>query len=109
MVHPLKAASSFECDGCNHHASFHKMENHVDDEFLSRLRSAELARAQEVSKSDDEEVIEVGALPSKRRRLAIADGEYLESGLHMPEKARSTLLGSGQGRKRGKAYRTDTV
>ena len=27
MLHPTKAATSFECDGCNHHSSFHMLEN----------------------------------------------------------------------------------
>ncbi|GAB7326890.1 hypothetical protein MBLNU13_g10811t1 [Cladosporium sp. NU13] len=31
MLHPIKAASSFECDGCSHHASFHSMENPAED------------------------------------------------------------------------------
>lgn len=43
MVHPLKAATSFDCDGCGHHASFHSMENHQDDEVVRRwkIRTAE--------------------------------------------------------------------
>ncbi|KAF2726244.1 hypothetical protein K431DRAFT_199057, partial [Polychaeton citri CBS 116435] len=31
MLHPVKAATSFECDGCGHHASFHTMDNPTDD------------------------------------------------------------------------------
>lgn len=36
MVHPLKAATTFDCDGCGHHASFHKMDNKQDDEVMRR-------------------------------------------------------------------------
>ncbi|KAF2025888.1 hypothetical protein EK21DRAFT_20227, partial [Setomelanomma holmii] len=36
MLHPLKSASSYECDGCNHHASFHSMENKTEDEIRTR-------------------------------------------------------------------------
>ncbi|KAF9741683.1 hypothetical protein PMIN06_001406 [Paraphaeosphaeria minitans] len=36
MLHPLKSTSSFECDGCAHHASFHSMENKEDDEIRKR-------------------------------------------------------------------------
>lgn len=36
MVHPLKAATTFDCDGCGHHASFHKMDNPQDDEVVRR-------------------------------------------------------------------------
>ncbi|KAK6500415.1 hypothetical protein TWF481_010759 [Arthrobotrys musiformis] len=31
MVHPLKATTSFDCDGCGHHASFHKMKSHEEE------------------------------------------------------------------------------
>ncbi|KAF3910750.1 hypothetical protein ABW21_db0209820 [Orbilia brochopaga] len=41
MVHPLKATSSFDCDGCGHHASFHKMKSHEDEvEQAARARDA---------------------------------------------------------------------
>ncbi|KAF3914457.1 hypothetical protein AA313_de0202195 [Arthrobotrys entomopaga] len=31
MVHPLKATTSFDCDGCGHHASFHRMKSHEEE------------------------------------------------------------------------------
>lgn len=34
MLNPLKAPTSFECDGCGHHASFHKMDNRQDEESV---------------------------------------------------------------------------
>ncbi|KAF2628642.1 hypothetical protein BU25DRAFT_317645, partial [Macroventuria anomochaeta] len=36
MLHPLKSSSSYECDGCNHHASFHSMENKAEDEIRKK-------------------------------------------------------------------------
>ncbi|KAH7384666.1 hypothetical protein BKA66DRAFT_462634 [Pyrenochaeta sp. MPI-SDFR-AT-0127] len=36
MLHPLKSSSSYECDGCSHHASFHSMENKAEDEIRKR-------------------------------------------------------------------------
>ncbi|KAH9841164.1 hypothetical protein Tdes44962_MAKER07885 [Teratosphaeria destructans] len=36
MLHPIKAATSFECDGCGHHASFHSLENPSEDAVLER-------------------------------------------------------------------------
>ncbi|KAF2840242.1 hypothetical protein M501DRAFT_952394, partial [Patellaria atrata CBS 101060] len=36
MLHPLKVSTSFECDGCGHHASFHSMENKNEDEIVKR-------------------------------------------------------------------------
>ncbi|KAF2137226.1 uncharacterized protein K452DRAFT_204611, partial [Aplosporella prunicola CBS 121167] len=39
MLHPLKISSSFECDGCTHHASFHSMASPADDAVLARWAS----------------------------------------------------------------------
>lgn len=36
-----KAASSFECDGCGHHASFHSMENPAEDAVLKKWSEQE--------------------------------------------------------------------
>ncbi|KAK6514850.1 hypothetical protein TWF506_007212 [Arthrobotrys conoides] len=41
MVHPLKATTSFDCDGCGHHASFHKMKSHEEEvENAARFRES---------------------------------------------------------------------
>ncbi|KAL1393422.1 hypothetical protein HDK64DRAFT_6084 [Phyllosticta capitalensis] len=36
MLHPLKISSSFTCDGCDHHASFHSMASPADDAVIAR-------------------------------------------------------------------------
>ena len=41
MLHPVKAATSFECDGCNHHASFHSLENPTEDAIIARWEQQE--------------------------------------------------------------------
>lgn len=41
-----KAASSFECDGCGHHASFHSLENAAEDAIRQKW-SEEEAQAKE--------------------------------------------------------------
>ncbi|KAL9128828.1 MAG: hypothetical protein Q9217_002581 [Psora testacea] len=41
MIHPLKAATSFDCDGCGHHASFHRMQNEQDDDVARRWKIEE--------------------------------------------------------------------
>ncbi|EOD46137.1 hypothetical protein UCRNP2_7136 [Neofusicoccum parvum UCRNP2] len=43
MLHPLKLTSSFTCDGCNHHASFHSMSSAADDAVLARWESTTTA------------------------------------------------------------------
>lgn len=42
----LQAATSFDCDGCNHHASFHSLENPAEDAVLQRWAEQESASAQ---------------------------------------------------------------
>jgi len=42
-----KAASSFECDGCNHHASFHSLENPAEDAVRQKWLEQEAAQARE--------------------------------------------------------------
>ncbi|KAK0637759.1 hypothetical protein DIS24_g10492 [Lasiodiplodia hormozganensis] len=39
MLHPLKVTSSFSCDGCGHHASFHNMASPADDAVIARWTS----------------------------------------------------------------------
>lgn len=41
QLHPVKAATSFECDGCNHHASFHSLENPTEDAIIARWGAQE--------------------------------------------------------------------
>ncbi|KAF2758306.1 hypothetical protein EJ05DRAFT_510247 [Pseudovirgaria hyperparasitica] len=41
MLHPIKIATSFECDGCSHHASHHDMENKLEDEIVRRWQTEE--------------------------------------------------------------------
>ncbi|KAK3679070.1 hypothetical protein LTR78_001523 [Recurvomyces mirabilis] len=36
MLHPVKAATSFDCDGCSHHASFHSLDNPAEDAVLKK-------------------------------------------------------------------------
>ncbi|KAF2750035.1 hypothetical protein M011DRAFT_484695 [Sporormia fimetaria CBS 119925] len=36
MLHPLKSASTFDCDGCGHHASFHLLENPQEETIRKR-------------------------------------------------------------------------
>jgi hypothetical protein len=57
-------ASSFECDGCGHHASFHNMENSKDDAVVKRWQEAEKGQQQAIE----------GPGPRKRPREAIENG-----------------------------------
>ena len=89
MIHPIKAPTSFECDGCGHHASFHAMQNKIDEAITSRW-TREDGSFDRGAYEADEEVQEVLA---KRKRLGFP-GEMSSSGnLLMPDKAKSTLVG----------------
>ncbi|KAF1831954.1 hypothetical protein BDW02DRAFT_530848 [Decorospora gaudefroyi] len=59
MLHPLKSSSSYECDGCGHHASFHSMENQAEDEILKRWE----LEAKEKAERDEE------AQPRPKKRV----------------------------------------
>ncbi|KAF3189156.1 hypothetical protein TWF788_011276 [Orbilia oligospora] len=53
MVHPLKATTSFDCDGCSHHASFHKMKSHEEEvENAARFRESLLTVESSVGNRD---------------------------------------------------------
>ncbi|KAL8665872.1 MAG: hypothetical protein Q9168_007616, partial [Polycauliona sp. 1 TL-2023] len=79
MIHPLKASTSFECDGCGHHASFHKMDNQQDDETVRRWKTDEeekvLQRQILMDYSDGQAVkaglqpTQVGARQPQRRQI----------------------------------------
>ncbi|KAG9949978.1 hypothetical protein KCU85_g3923, partial [Aureobasidium melanogenum] len=43
MLHPVKAATSFECDGCSHHASYHNLDNPSEDAILAKWSAQEKA------------------------------------------------------------------
>ncbi|CZT22253.1 uncharacterized protein RCC_08122 [Ramularia collo-cygni] len=67
MLHPVKAATSFDCDGCGHHASFHSLENLSEDAVLKKWSEQEAANPPTSS----------GAT-KKRRRIADKPTESVE-------------------------------
>jgi len=93
MIHPLKAASSFDCDGCGHHASFHRMESKADEEVARRWRVEEEAREGQGGFGGVEDGWGGGG-GGKRRRIGGESGEVvvLEGG--------SEVSAAGGGRKR---------
>jgi len=112
MIHPVKAASSFECDGCGHHASFHKMENRSEDETVSRWKAEEAEREREKTEErlvecDINTLVDIAELAPKRRRLAIVGAPA--SGERVAGVARSASKGprvtkAAAGRKRKADY-----
>lgn len=101
MIHPIKAPTSFDCDGCGHHASYHAMQNKIDDSITSRWTREDGSFDREAYEAD-EEVQEVLA---KRKRLGIERDMTSNGDLLMPDKARSTLVGQ-PGRKRIRTEKT---
>ena len=90
MIHPLKAATSFECDGCGHHASFHKMDNAIDEETVRRWKKMETIRDQGHETMAGLIDIVGGAkqiAPPKRRRIEnlSASGRVEEGVTEVPE------------------------
>ncbi|KAL9032324.1 MAG: hypothetical protein Q9214_008017 [Letrouitia sp. 1 TL-2023] len=77
MVHPLKAGTSFECDGCGHHASFHKMDSPEDEGSIRSWKSSQQTMEDMFSTIQDAtaleevgEVLEEAKPRAKRKRIA---------------------------------------
>lgn len=68
-------ATSFECDGCGHHASFHSMENPTDNEVIKKWTE----QAQESQTESGAE------RPRKRPRKAIENGRKESEATPFPE------------------------
>lgn len=71
-----KAATSFECDGCQHHASFHSLENKDEDAILRKW--AEQEQHERETNTLQRQAI-VGAT---RKRKRVADKPHNE--MNMP-------------------------
>ena len=92
----MKAATSFNCDGCDHHASYHQMRSKPEEELTSQWLRNDGTFDREAY-DHDETVQEILA---KRRRLGIEGNISSNTEILMPAKARSTLLGPGKKRSR---------
>ncbi|KAI6799878.1 hypothetical protein KC363_g1959 [Hortaea werneckii] len=68
MLHPVKAATSFECDGCGHHASFHSLENPAEDAVIKKWSEQEAGSSHSKQSA-------AGASNKKRRLLASTAAE----------------------------------
>jgi hypothetical protein len=78
MLHPVKAATSFECDGCNHHASFHSLENPAEDAIIARWEEQEAASkamsaASKALVSAQRQAIVGAGVGANKKRKRIAD------------------------------------
>ena len=65
MLHPVKAATSFECDGCAHHASFHSLENPAEDAIIAKWKE------QDVIEGRSKQAI--GGVRNTKKRKMIAE------------------------------------
>lgn len=74
LANCMQAATSFECDGCNHHASFHSLENEAEDVILKKWSAQEA----------DNDAQSAGGASKKRRRIADKASETLEI-LELPD------------------------
>ncbi|KAF2458559.1 hypothetical protein BDY21DRAFT_340572 [Lineolata rhizophorae] len=68
MLHPVKAMTSFDCDGCGHHASFHTMENQAEDAIVRRWESEARLRQQQQQEEEEAAAAAAAARPRKRPR-----------------------------------------
>ncbi len=99
MIHPLKAASSFDCDGCGHHASFHRMESKEEEEIARRWKAEEMAKeVQQVEREAEQKRLQeiFESVAPKRRRI-----EGLEAEVEVPEEVLEWVTGWGNRKKEG--------
>ncbi|KAF2169372.1 hypothetical protein M409DRAFT_52620 [Zasmidium cellare ATCC 36951] len=64
-----QAATSFDCDGCSHHASFHSLENESEDAVLKKWAAIESSNNQSQA---------TGGSNRKRRRITEEAGHEIE-------------------------------
>lgn len=57
----MQAATSFDCDGCGHHASFHSLENVAEDAILKKWTTEQVTAKGDATAS---------VVSKKRRRIA---------------------------------------
>ncbi|KAK0256266.1 hypothetical protein LTR29_003321 [Friedmanniomyces endolithicus] len=77
MLHPVKAATSFECDGCSHHASFHSLENPSEDAVLRKWAQ------QEADDKEQQAAAAAATTTSKKRKLITQSAELDEDEVQM--------------------------
>ncbi|KAI4241931.1 MAG: hypothetical protein LQ352_007362 [Teloschistes flavicans] len=78
-----QAATSFECDGCGHHASFHKMDNRQDEEYERQWKSQQQARdgdqaSQQTIRPSMAAGVESRASEQRQRQQRQIDGKEFE-------------------------------
>lgn len=73
MIHPVKAPTSFECDGCSHHASFHQMQMKLEEELATRWTNKGGTFDSEAFEEDQEVQ---GLLARNRDLIASGDSTY---------------------------------
>lgn len=88
MLNPLQAASSYACDGCGHHASFHNLKS---DEEPEEVRGIKRGVVVDLSDDDEEEPVQ------KTRRIANGEQDRRSS----PVVNGKERLGNGGKRVRG--------
>jgi len=66
-------ATSFECDGCGHHASYHAMENPAEEAIAKRWKEEEKEQQKE------QEAMDASTGPKKRPRKAIENEPSVQS------------------------------
>ncbi|KAK0338288.1 hypothetical protein LTR91_005381 [Friedmanniomyces endolithicus] len=89
------AATSFECDGCSHHASFHSLENPSEDAVLRKW-------AQQEADDKEQQAAAATITASKKRKLitqsAVLDEDEDEVPVFLPIAGKRGLTKSRQAR-----------
>ncbi|KAF2674144.1 hypothetical protein BT63DRAFT_473918 [Microthyrium microscopicum] len=92
MLNPLKAATSYDCDGCGHHASFHILENKVEEEILKKWKT-EAAMTQALNESN----------PRPKKRPRAIQSRVVEEVISVESESETVAgaIGATRSRRRG--------
>ncbi|KAI4747972.1 hypothetical protein E4T50_01717 [Aureobasidium sp. EXF-12298] len=86
MLHPVKAATSFECDGCGHHASYHNLDNPSEDAILAKWS------AQEKTASTQQQPLTTSR--NKRKRITSQPHDESRATITIADEAPEATIGA---------------
>jgi hypothetical protein len=85
---PKQAATSFECDGCGHHASYHNLDNPSEDAILAKWS------AQDRNTSAQQQQQQPTSSRNKRKRITSQPHDDNQSTITIADEAPEITIGA---------------
>ena len=97
IANAAQSTSSFECDGCTHHASFHSMENKEEDAIRKRWEQEARDKAlREQQELEDRPRKKPRAIEYGRGGLIGSRTQGVEGGMVTPDEETASEVGSAR-------------